>query len=206
MMIKLTSQDLKRGCVLLEDVVALQDAHDSIINKQMDLYQTLEAENKAQALQIKELEAVTEGYRYRGVEDRLHKKIKELDCRLLVESDNNRIAEHRIKELKNEIGKWLSHVTKMEDKLEMLTECNAIEGVDEASPFCYCQGCSNKAFIENSQLDNPTHYNTSQDSGGTVPNIEQYVNKRDSACEEAVYHLKKVTREALDLDEVEFYL
>jgi len=52
-------------------------------------------------------------------------EIKELDCRLLVESDNNRIAEHRIKELKNEIGKWLSHVTKLDDILETLREINS---------------------------------------------------------------------------------
>jgi len=52
-------------------------------------------------------------------------RIMELDCRLLVESDNNRIAEHRIKELKNEIGKWLSHVTKLDDNLETLREINS---------------------------------------------------------------------------------
>ena len=85
---------------------------------------------KDQAKQIADLEKSLMAKGAESVQDsvkiwKLEARIKELNCRLLVESDNNRIAEYRKKELKNEIGKWLSHVTKLDDILETLREINS---------------------------------------------------------------------------------
>lgn len=69
--------------------------------------------------------------------------MSELDIYITKDFPRGCVLLEDVKEIQKENTKWLSYVIKLEDKLEMLTECDAIDEVDEASIYCYCQGCKN---------------------------------------------------------------